>query len=89
MAKRRYVSKREKEHLTKNEKWARFGKSLLKAGALTVGGIAAMTVSALIATPLLYVSAGVIYTLGSPLYGEVIMNFVDLFTKEKNNNKEM
>lgn len=88
MGKKRYVSKEEKTNLPKNEKWARLGRSLLKATALTVGGIGAMTAAAFVATPLLYITAAATFTLCSPVYTQVIMNFVDLFTKNKNHSKE-
>lgn len=88
--KERYVSSEEKQTLRKDNKWAAFGKSLLKGAVLIAGGLTVATASAVVGFPTgVYITAGAMYMIGRKVFTETAVNFVNLFTKENNNTKEM
>lgn len=88
--KERYVSYEEKKTLRKDNKWAKFGKSLLKGAALTVGGFTVAAASAALGFAAgVYVTAGAIFLIGRPIFTNVVTDFVGLFQKEKSDVKEM
>ncbi len=88
--KERYVSKEEKQTLKKDNKWAKFGKSLLKGAAFCVGGVGAAIAALSVGLPAVtYITAGAMFLLAKPIFGEVIDNFVNLFHKENDNTKGM
>lgn len=82
--KERYISKEEKAELLKDYTKARIGKSILKAGALVVGGVSAMAALASfgLVAPIVIVG-GVSMFLGKSAFNGVIDSFYGYYLNKK------